>query len=229
MEECFVKCDNICVEINSQDDGVKREVLSAFSNKNGKKLMDYFPNKDYDLIKSYANNSLGLDLYKYQAYQPIVIQPFIIKKLLGCSSPISYQAKILLLAKEKNKNVLSLATVADVVNEVEATHFNEKIAVVLDEMAHGSDYYHTYRQNVMNAYVHQDIQSDNLLFKKAKSFTQNDFKVLLDNKNKKWMNKMPGMMQRSSTFFAVNALNLGGKEGVINLLRQAGYTVESIN
>ena len=51
---------------------------------------------------------------------------------------------------------------------------------------------------------------------------------MLDARNKKWIQKMPEMMSQHSVFFAVGAAHLPGDNGVINLLKKAGYTVKSI-
>ncbi len=50
--------------------------------------------------------------------------------------------------------------------------------------------------------------------------------ALLDKRNMNWVEKMPGIVKESPTFFAVGAGHLGGTNGVINLLRQKGLTVE---
>ena len=48
------------------------------------------------------------------------------------------------------------------------------------------------------------------------------------DRNKKWMNHIPTYIANKSTFIAVGALHLPGKDGLINLLREAGYIVEQV-
>ncbi len=52
--------------------------------------------------------------------------------------------------------------------------------------------------------------------------------ALLDKRNINWVEKIPGIVKASPTFFAVGAGHLGGTNGVINLLRQEGLTVEPV-
>lgn len=52
--------------------------------------------------------------------------------------------------------------------------------------------------------------------------------LLLNNRNKDWVEKMPAIMKEKSTLFAVGAGHLGGDQGVITLLKKAGYTVEEV-
>jgi uncharacterized protein YbaP (TraB family) len=51
---------------------------------------------------------------------------------------------------------------------------------------------------------------------------------MLTKRNKEWLNKMPEMMNNNSVFFAVGAAHLLGKNGVIQLLKDKGYTVTPV-
>ena len=52
--------------------------------------------------------------------------------------------------------------------------------------------------------------------------------MLINNRNADWVAKMPGIMTSKPTFFAVGAAHLPGDKGVLQLLRNAGYTIEGI-
>lgn len=52
--------------------------------------------------------------------------------------------------------------------------------------------------------------------------------AMLDNRNADWLTKMPAIMKDKPTLFAVGAGHLLGENGVLNLLRKAGYTVEPV-
>jgi uncharacterized protein YbaP (TraB family) len=52
--------------------------------------------------------------------------------------------------------------------------------------------------------------------------------VLLDDRNKDWIPKIEKAIGEKSSFIAVGGGHLGGKNGVVNLLRAKGYKVEAI-
>lgn len=52
--------------------------------------------------------------------------------------------------------------------------------------------------------------------------------LMLDKRNADWLTKMPRLMNGKPTLFAVGAGHLLGERGVLNLLRQEGYTVEPV-
>lgn len=69
-----------------------------------------------------------------------------------------------------------------------------------------------------------------------KSFANMDFwkksvasnPVLFQKRNEKWLPRMKDAMQKAPTMFVFGAGHLIGKHGVIQLLRDAGYTVEQM-
>lgn len=61
-----------------------------------------------------------------------------------------------------------------------------------------------------------------------KVMSENAKKWILDDRNKDWAEAMRQMMKKESLFVAVDVGHLAGEEGVINLLRKAGYKVKPV-
>jgi uncharacterized protein YbaP (TraB family) len=57
------------------------------------------------------------------------------------------------------------------------------------------------------------------------TYKENEINVLLYDRNQKWVEQLPTLMMRAPSFIAVGALHLAGERGLVNLLRQKGYTV----
>lgn len=53
--------------------------------------------------------------------------------------------------------------------------------------------------------------------------------ILLDQRNRSWIPIIDSLIQKKSSFIAVGAGHLAGKEGVINLLREQGYTLTPLS
>jgi len=228
IEDCYVKSDKICLQINISDPAIVKTVTAGLVDKNGPQLESYFSKVSYLTVMRYAKDTLHIDLTKLQMVKPVGIQPYIVKQLLHCTDAVSYSKRIMEKAKTDHKEILGLDSGSEVLKEIEATHFNEFVATALTEMATGSNYYYQYRTSLMNAYKQQDIQQVNSIFKNAKSFTPLDIKVLLHEKSERWVSRMIPMMKISSIFFSLNVINLGGSDGVIEILKKDGYSVEPI-
>ncbi len=74
------------------------------------------------------------------------------------------------------------------------------------------------KQKLMDGIVKMDSWAKN----KMDEMTQS----LVSDRNRDWMKHIPTYIKSKSTFIAVGALHLPGEDGLIQLLRDAGYTVE---
>jgi uncharacterized protein YbaP (TraB family) len=59
-------------------------------------------------------------------------------------------------------------------------------------------------------------------------YTPAEAAVMLDNRNQKWMQQLPGLFKQQPTFVAVGAMHLAGENGLVTLLRKQGYTVKPL-
>ena len=77
------------------------------------------------------------------------------------------------------------------------------------------------------AYKAQDLAA---LYKQVKDSKElgDNLGTFLDERNKKWVPRMTKIMTQP-TFFAVGAGHLWGDQGVISLLKSAGYSVSPVH
>lgn len=55
-----------------------------------------------------------------------------------------------------------------------------------------------------------------------------ELNALIYNRNKNWISKLPAILTQGSSFIAVGALHLPGPDGLLTLLRKAGYKVTPV-
>ncbi len=84
-------------------------------------------------------------------------------------------------------------------------------------------------EEMVKMYKDQDIQGMQRMVKGDEGGISEYEELLLLRRNRNWIPIMEDMMANNPTFFAVGAGHLGGEEGVIALLRKAGYKVAPIN
>ena len=87
-------------------------------------------------------------------------------------------------------------------------------------------------ENVVKSYFAQDLDgvaaAMDAKLNNTCDGTPEEKDVLIYNRNADWLTKMPEIMKQKPTFFAVGAGHLPGDRGVLELLKKAGYTVESV-
>lgn len=95
-----------------------------------------------------------------------------------------------------------------------------------------SDIEKTMKQSkeLVNCYKVQDLDGVLRLMEEREGTScdplPGEMEALIDNRNIAWTKKMPAIMQESPTLFVVGAGHLPGDKGVLNLLKQQGYTLE---
>lgn len=77
---------------------------------------------------------------------------------------------------------------------------------------------------LLNDYFQHDLGKLEALSTKMSAVT-GPMDHLLEKRNHQWMQKLPEIMRGESGFIAVGALHLAGDNGLIALLRKAGYNV----
>jgi uncharacterized protein YbaP (TraB family) len=82
---------------------------------------------------------------------------------------------------------------------------------------------------LMDAYKAQDLSA--LMRRMRDSAFDSDFKFeddLLNKRNANWIPVIEKAARAKTTFFAFGAAHLAGPKGVVNLLREKGYAVKSV-
>lgn len=80
------------------------------------------------------------------------------------------------------------------------------------------------QSDLIKMYLNQDLSGMYRLYRKyQKQF--GDATYLLDDRNEKWIEKLPGRIEKGNQFIAVGAMHFTGDKGLIKLLRKKGYTL----
>ena len=103
---------------------------------------------------------------------------------------------------------------------------------LLECLLDNAEYYTQLIERMGTAYYAQDINTLHDIMDEKLSATcdatPEEKAELIDNRNKRWAEKMPAIMAERPTLFVVGAGHLPGQRGLIALLQEKGYTVEAV-
>lgn len=78
----------------------------------------------------------------------------------------------------------------------------------------------------LDKFINSYKMDDPLLpFFEGKKFIEKRNRLIVDERNKNWLKQIPGLIEKKSSLIAVGAAHLPGEKGIINQLRELGYTV----
>ncbi len=217
-KKVFEKSDKLILEVNLSDpnelaDGQKASIGSEPLSK--KLTPEQLLKVDSILQKNTAYNVKQLDGFTLAA-----IMSLISMKTFDCETLKSYEFDFIDLAKKANKTIDGLETVKGQSSMLANAYTDSELIETVGSFtkAETKIMIEDYKsENVMNLYN----ANENEMSKNAK-------KLILDDRNKDWAAKLPGMMKKESLFVAVGSGHLAGEFGVINLLRKAGYIVKPV-
>lgn len=129
-------------------------------------------------------------------------------------------------AKKDNKPIGGFETFEE---QLEILYSNVTIQEEIDELLKALDDLEKAEKEtvvIFEAYKKQDLNAIADCAKTALKAEQEE--KLVNERNANWLKVMPAVMQKQSTFFHVGAGHLVNEKGLINQLRQMGYTVEAM-
>lgn len=227
MQSALDNTRQLCLEMNLNDPNLIADASLMMMDLSGGTLRDYFKNEaDYILVANYIKDSLGQELAIAERMKPAALQMMISMGLVSgpCKETVSYELKLVEKAKMKDLEISGLETLAEQMEVLESiptdSIINQMIRIAKGEKDSDEDF-----EKLIAAYKKQDLATLNKTMEKSMSAGGTDGKIFIDNRNKKWIAPMSRMMSEKPTFFAVGA---GHIYGLLELLRNAGYTVEAV-
>lgn len=206
------------------------EIAKASILPEGKTIKDYYTEEEYIEVESYFADSIGapMSLFKtaYAKLKPFFLQQFIYLKHLGDNTS-SYEMEFMDMAKVRNIELSGLETLTEQLAMVDKMSLEDQYKSFLKTVREG--YQQTgYLDELIEAYKAKDIHR---LYEMIMDYDeiQDITYVLVDERNEKWVEKLIPTFEKQSVFVAVGAGHLGGPKGMIQLLRNQGYTVDPIS
>ncbi|WP_152267652.1 TraB/GumN family protein [Agriterribacter humi] len=225
LKEKFKASQKVYLEVDMDDPAMNMKMMQL-SMLQGKKLSDIFSDSDYHKLNIFFRDTIGMPLTLLNTMKPFILFSILTQKSLPCSEQESYELRFIEMAKAQSKEVLGLETIEEQMKIFDdmpdslqvqmVMRFVDEFQVQKKEFAKMAA---AYKQEDLDA-IYQHIMSSPDI--------AGSEEVLLFNRNKRWIPIMEKAMQKEKVFFAVGAGHLGGPEGVINLLREEGYTVKGI-
>lgn len=238
-EKAFEQTDKLVLELDmSNPMAMGMQMLSLAPMKDNTKLKDLVEEEEYLMIKNYFEKEADDPQIKMMPFQmienwkPMFLQSFLYTDMIEGES-VSYEIYLTGKAKEKEMEMAGLETIEDQIGIFETIPYKDQAELLIESINDirenkGKEEAATELQKLVDMYKSEDPDgmADMTLGEMAKIEQAED--ALLKDRNEKWIPKIINIAKEEPTFFAVGAAHLGGANGVIRLLRQAGYSVEPI-
>ena len=229
LKNAIQKAKPVYFELDMDNMEEMMSVLKYARMTNGLKISDLVSADDYQKLEEYfKNNKSMLPFAMMSRFKPYFITAVISEGIMGCKKKVSVEQMIMSEARQYDKEVNGLETL-----EFQASIFDsipyEKQAQDLVMYVDSIDKFKSITMEMVDMYRRQDIHNMDSLMEKSDPGMMQYMGVLLYDRNKRWASQIPEQMFNMPTLFAVGAGHLGGEKGVINLLREQGFTVKPLD
>lgn len=198
--------------------------LNSLTMTGDKKLSDLYTPEQYSKVKAWFEKNGDLPFSMLERYKPMMLSSIIETKAMSCPQQDGMEMQIMGAASGRKLEIKGLETMAFQAGMLDSIPYEEQAKELLQAI----DSVQTQKkmmQVLIREYRMQNLDSIEALTVGEEGGMDKYLNLMLYNRNRNWVNQFPNIAKEKSTLFAVGAGHLPGKNGVLNLLRQKGYTV----
>lgn len=227
LKQSVQNATEVYLELDMDDPSMILSSLTLMTMKGNKKLKDLYTEAEYKRVVDYFKDSMQTPIYLFQTMKPFFLVALLYPKMMPCPTVSSVEDEIMKLAKQNGKEIKGLETMAFQASVFDSIPYEEQAAELLksiDSMALSKKYF----DSMVMAYKEQSINELGLLMKNEDFGMESNQDILLDKRNKNWVEQLKTIMKKEPVFVAVGAGHLLGEKGLIALLRKEGYKVRPL-
>ncbi len=221
----FNSCDAFAMEILMSE--VKPETMQKAILMKNNSLDELMSTKDYNSLSAFFKKKIGVSIMLYNKAKPFFLASIL--QMTDIQKDMSKTLDMHLLNKaiKSGKATYGVEDFEDQINAVDKISLEDQVDFLLNyvkDTATSKDQLET----LIKTYLSMDIVAIQKLIQEEESFPKELEKIFLIDRNKKMAKRIKKLSRKQSVFVAIGAAHLPSKEGVIQLLKNYGYTVKPI-
>jgi len=234
--EAFDECLGVVVEVEIDS----LSMMNAMGNmllQDGQ-LSDLFSQEEYNRLATTFGKMTGQSIEPYLGLKPNAVMSALMRTLasemVATLSPTQGQPLDLYFAshgRSLGKSISPLETLDLQMKILFGSQSPKQQAEALTVLLDHTDEVLEMSKKLLLSYLDGDLIALSQLGDDYPEFYNLgiDEKELIDNRNTKWLEQLPILMEKESQFIAVGALHLVGKNGLIYQLASQGYTLTPVH
>lgn len=223
--KAFESSEFLVLELDMSNPNMQMEMMRYAPMADGQTLDQLFTQADYKVLDSILVGTVGMGLGMVNTFKPFIISSFLIGRLID-GQPASFEASLVQMAAAGENKVVGLETMSEQMAVFDAISYESQAEDVL-EMVYKEAEMKRFYQEMINLYRNELVSA---LYDQTTSYVDDEKEIdlLLHNRNKNWISQIGELTREKSAFIGVGAAHLGGDEGLVKLLRDAGYTLTPV-
>jgi uncharacterized protein len=235
------RVEQIYLEIDIDDLGTIITAAGGIRRPGNQTLQELMTPQDYRKVRNF---------FEKERYMPMSIastlQPFILTSMVvgsdyyapGCYGKTSWESMLVKASRNRKLAVFGLEEPQEQIDVFNQVPIKDQIAGLVSAIDNRATIKKEAEKGIRELEAVYDSQDIDKLHKFINKFSNTSgvqaagnekfIEALLNQRNRNWIPRIGKIAQEKPTFFGVGAGHLGGQQGVIALLREAGYTVKPL-
>ena len=216
----------LVLELNFGDPALMNEFQQFMALPDGKTAKDFLSESQYRQVSQFFQDSLGLPFEQVAPFKPFMLSAMLYPKYLGCQ-PASWEMVLVQMAQAQQAEILGLETPRQQFEAIDKMPFEQQAAMLAEGIA---DYEGMKKMlaDMLRLYKSQELEAIERFAGSYFADLAEVEKAILEDRNRNWIPQIESLAKAGPAFFAVGAAHLGGKNGVIALLREKGYHLKPL-
>lgn len=232
---CFAACDKVITEFAIQDYEAIAALRQAALLPDSVQLRNFYTNEQYEEIDEVLRINLGMGLDKLGRMKPSYLAEMLrnelMKRWLNYDEERSMETFFEKVALQSEIPVLGLDDVGETMYMLfdrEPFHWQcEELMKVIEYPEREV----SFERSILEMYQYGRL-TDMAYFVKAPdnqtSLSYSDYQVFA-KRNKEWVKRLTPYLREGKAFITLNAIYLGGEDGLLAQLKAAGFRVKAVN
>ena len=228
LSDALTASEEVYFEMDLDDASNTLGALFFMNMKDGKTLKDLYTAEEFNRLNTYFKDSLGTSLTTFQKMKPAFLEAFLFPKMMPCKEMSGVEQELMKMAKKQQKEIKGFETIAFQASVFDSIPYADQARSLLTSID-SINKYKEYFDTMLNVYKRQEVDSIEALFNNPNFGIKDGLDILLDKRNRNWVGQLKTILPVNNIFIAVGAGHLVGKNGLIAMLKEEGYTLRPIN
>ncbi|MBA4197809.1 MAG: hypothetical protein C0459_09665 [Chitinophaga sp.] len=212
-------------ELKLDDALINTKMMQHIKMNDSHELKEYISKENYDSVAAIFQRKSQLPFNLVSQYKPFIVSSLLYPTMLGCT-PVSYENEIMKVAKKDSLPINGLETVEFQLQIFDEVPYSVQ-AKMLEKTLLDFDKSKKELKELVSIYKSKDINKMQQEVANELEYGQYE-DLLIKKRNSNWVPLISKTVKEKSTFIAVGAGHLGGENGIISLLRKAGFTITPV-
>ena len=226
IEEVFQRidaCKTFATEFNLEE-AAHQTQADSMDLPEGESLEKLLGNKKFKKVGKAFQKATGLDISHFNHCQPILISNLMSESILSTDMPFSLDETLWKYARSRERVVLGIETFQEQLDILRKIPFDYQVKSLVDIARN----FKSYRKQLLKMTAMYESADLHQLHQSARKSVKGMRRLMLYDRNIIMAERIARMAAEQSLFAAIGAGHLGGKKGVLSLLKKAGISVSPV-